>query len=234
MIERTEVRLPLPDEAATCWGLVLEARSAGNARAELSQLYFAAVYAWWRRSGHPPQAALPMAQGFLDRLVAEQLPRRGESAPGAFRARLLASLKSAAADAPRSLLYEQHHDGIAPPLPPEILEDRYLAECSDRDTPDQAFERSFGHSLVARSYARLEREAMDAGRLDDYRRLEPLLRAAAVRTPGARAEPKLPLASVLALAALRLRLRQIVEQELAGESVGDFVAVAERSTTPTR
>ena len=79
--------------AATRWSLV--AGAAERAQASLAELcvrYWFPVYAYARRSGHPPEVAQQITLSYFHHLVTQRLAQRDARAPGRFREFLLAEL----------------------------------------------------------------------------------------------------------------------------------------------
>jgi hypothetical protein len=219
----------------TRWSLVAAAkgRDAGVALAELCSRYWCAVYAFLRRCDHPPHIAQELATGFFRRLVRERLQQASPETCGRFREFVLAQLKRDLDEAWRSLRYDPDVDGVRSPLPVEILEDRFLADCNDRDTPEQAYEKSFSHAVIARSFERLRAEAERNGRLPIYRKIEPFLRLEPSEGEAEKvsvASGLRPLAALLALRSLRQRLREVVNEEI-GDTVADLADVGHEMRT---
>jgi RNA polymerase sigma-70 factor (ECF subfamily) len=214
------------DHDRTRWSLVAAAgREAGPALTELCARYWCAAYAFIRRHGHPPHVAQELTTGFFRRLLHEHLQRIDARSCDRFRDYLLAALRRSMEDAWRSLRHDPAAEGVRPPLPVEILEDRFLAECGEHATPEQAFERSFAHAVVARSFSRLRAEAEQAKRLELYAQVEPFLHAEPAESDAsdvAAATGLGALAALLTLRSLRQRLRELVNDEIA-QAVGDEV-----------
>lgn len=214
-----------PADDATRWSLVAAAKgpAAAVALTELCARYWCAAYAFMRRNGHPPHVAQELTTGFFRRLVHEHLDKLDPQRCGRFREYLLQALNRAMADAWRSLRFDPEAQGIRPPLPVEILEDRFLAECGDHDTPEQAFENSFAQTVVLRAFARLREETGNAGRTALYERVEPFLHDEPRESDAALVAAATGLgafAAMLTLRSLRQRLRELVNAEIV-QVVGD-------------
>lgn len=228
---RPEARPAPPPRGAgdTRWSLVLAAgeRRAGAALEELCARYWCAAYAYVRRVGSPPAVAQATTAAFFHWLVGAELRAARPGEGRRFRDFLLARLHAAHADAWRDV----HGAGAAtiqPPLPLEILEDRYLAEVHDSDTPALAYTRSFSHAVVTRSFERLRAEALSRGRLAIFEGLAPFLRTQARSDEIARAAAATGLThagATFALRGLRQRLREIVAEEVA-DTLADPAAAA--------
>jgi hypothetical protein len=220
---------PAPGAGDTRWSLVLAAgeRRAGAALEELCARYWCAAYAYVRRVGSPPAVAQSTTAAFFNWLVRAELRDARPGEGRRFRDFLLARLHAAHADGWR----EVHGAGAAtiqPPLPVEILEDRYLAEVHDSDPPAQAFTRSFSNVVVMRSFERLRAEAQARDRLAIHDGLAPFLRNEAGPEEIARAAAATGLTqagAMFALRGLRQRLREIVAEEVA-DTLADPAAAA--------
>lgn len=215
---------PKPDPAParantdTRWSLVLAARSShAAALSELCRCYWGAAYAYIRRAGQPPALAHDLTAAFFAHLSADALRGLRPGAGVRFRDVLLARLAEAHADRWRALRQMRPDPALAPPWPAEMVEDRYLAEVGDHDSPETAFERGWSQALVARCFERLREEAIARDRLAMYERLLPFLRGEPC-TDDARAAAAsglTPAATAFALRSLRLRLREILAEETA-------------------
>jgi RNA polymerase sigma-70 factor (ECF subfamily) len=219
------VAIRAPADDATRWSLVAAARgpAATIALTELCARYWSAAYAFMRRHGHPPHVAQELTSGFFRRLVHEHLDKLDPQHCGRFREYLLKALQRAIVDAWRSLRHDPEAEGIRSPLPVEVLEDRFLAECADHETPEQAYEHSFAQTLVLRAFARLRDEAARAGRGALYAQVEPFLHREPAESDGsvlAAATGLGPFAAMLTLRSLRQRLRELVNAEIV-QVVGD-------------
>ncbi len=219
---RPEARPAPPPRAAgdTRWSLVLAAgqRSAPAALNELCERYWCAAYAYIRRAGSPPAVAQGITAAFFGWLVRDELRAARPGEGRRFRDFLLARLHAAHHDGWREVHAAANAAAIQPPLPVEILEDRYLAEVHDSDTPAQACLRSFSHALVVRSFERLRAEAQARDRLAIYEGLAPFLRTQARADEVAQAAVATGLTqagAMFALRGLRQRLREIVAEEVA-------------------
>lgn len=218
----------------TRWSMVAGA-AAGRRESlvDLCQQYWYPAYAYVRRCGHAPAESNAIVRAFLGLLVGERLDGIEAGSCGRFREYLRGELS-------RYLAQGRHRGaatpvaiGLTAPVPAEVMEDRYLGEASDKDTPESAFERAFAHDVIGRAFERLEGEARQAGRADMYQALESYL--AAEPPPGeyerlANLLGTRPLALVIALKRMRQRFRELVNQELAETVSSEEDLAAERQT----
>ena len=214
--------------ARTRWSIVMleagqESADARDALSELAQRYQYPVYAYLRRSGHPPEVALDLTRGAVRWLLRPDSPKREPTTAGHYRHFLLERVQSFL----RGEWSEVAEDD-SPALDvatPTDLEARYQRDQFASASPEQAFQRCFALVVLHRSLRRLRNEAAQTGHLDMYEALEPYL---ARDPPPGQYEPIgtslriRQVTLVLALKRLRQRLR-----ELAAEELSDTVSTAD-------
>jgi RNA polymerase sigma-70 factor (ECF subfamily) len=207
-----------PAFAATRWSLV--AAAADRAQASLAELcvrYWFPVYAYARRSGHPPEAAQQVTLAFFHHLVTQRLAKVEQRAPGRFREFLLAEIDRFLAETWDGAPVARPAEGLASPLPMALLESRHQRESLGAGSAAAAFQRGFALEVIARALDRLRREAAQAGRESMYEGLQPWL---AVEPPAGEYEALAqrldirPLSLVIALKRLRQRFRELADEEL--------------------
>lgn len=205
--------------AGTNWSLVTRV-GADDAAAHASLLtlclrYWYPVFAYLRRSGHAPERAYALAQGFFQDLLRRDSAASSTSAPryGRFRLFLQAELH-------RFLSVD--HDPAGPPVAlagPSLqeLETRHRAEQAPERSPEEMLRRGFAVEILAAAHRRLHREATEAGHGSMFEALERFL--VAEPRPGdydavAQALAVRPLFVSLAVQRLRQRFRELVDHEL--------------------
>ncbi len=164
--------------ASTRWSLVRRAERgrdpepARAALAELCRAYWRPLYAWLRRDGHPPDAALDLVQGFVaDLLEREHL---GGAVEGRFRNYLLGALRHHVANVRRSANALRRGGGLER-IDAEAGE-RLLAQVeSAAPSPDEAFDRAYALALLERSVTALQREFDLRGQTERFAVIRPLL-----------------------------------------------------------
>ena len=189
--------------------------SARGALAELSVRYRYPVYAYLRRSGHPPASVRLLTEHFLSELTADLPQGNTTSASGQFRAFLLVRLHAFLIKPPQA-------DVSADAMAGDELETRYLNDRLGTVTPEQAFHLCYARELLQRARTQLKKEAIQAGRDALYAALEPYL--AMEPEPGrlaliASAQDASASLVAIALRRLRQRFRELVDEELV-ETVG--------------
>ncbi len=159
-------------------------RAAGDTRtavaraavAELCETYWYPLYAYVRRSGHTPEDAADLVQGFLLSLWERRDFDDLEADRGRFRAFLLGALKHFVSN-------RRVHDragkrgGGEPTLSLEFLdaEQCYQAEPATTDTPESAFERQWATRLLAEVFAEIRTEWAARGKTAEFERLKEIL-----------------------------------------------------------
>lgn len=221
----------LAEFTCTRWSIVQRLQGtradADAALVELGVRYWYPVYAYVRRSGHPPELAQDITQAFLQQTAAD-LHASADPPPGRFREWLLVRLKLfLAGDWQRPV--GSARLPRAPPLPE--LEGRQRNELAADDSPEQAYRRSFALEVLSPGLNCLRAEARQTGHSDMFEVLEPFLTHepapgqfdALGRTLAIR-----PLTLVVALKRLRQRFRELVRAELADTVVSVDDLAAER------
>ena len=209
--------------ASTQWSLVLAARDAepGQARAALSALcstYWRPLYLYVRRSGHSPEDAQDLTQGFFAHLLEKEALQHVDPAVGKFRAFLLASMKHYLANE-RRREQTQKRGGAASVVG---LEEMTLAETSGAAadaslTPERLYERNWALALLARAAARLEAEFTAAGKGRIFECLKPYLTGdREMRYAEAAARLEISEVTVrVAVHRMRGRFRDVLQEEVA-------------------
>src|SRR6516225_2702057 len=165
----------------THWSLVVAAggRAGPDARdalAELCAAYWYPVYAFIRRKGHGPDAALDLTQDYFARLLEKGTVAAADPVRGRFRSFLLADCTFFLADR-RDRDRARRRGGGRPVLSIDArdAEGRFLREPSHDRTPERLFERDWALALIARAFDSLERHYAETGRSELFRRLRPLV-----------------------------------------------------------
>jgi RNA polymerase sigma-70 factor (ECF subfamily) len=223
----------MSDFAATRWSLV--AAAADRAQASLAELcvrYWFPVYAYVRRSGHPPETAQQVTLAFFHHLVSKRLARIEQSATGRFREYLLTEIDHFLATTWDGVPVSRPAEGLAAPLPLALLESRHQNESLGTGSATAAFQRGFALQVIARALERLRREAAQAGREAMFEGLQPWL---ANEPPAgeyealARRLDARPLSLVIALR----RLRRLTEKR-AKSRKGSTTDPASQNARPSR
>ena len=180
----------------TRWSLVADLQQPQCAQSRLDELcirYWAPVQAFFASRGCDADTATRMTRGFFDHLVNEGVARAGDH--GSFRMFLLHELE-------RYLVRSGPGDD-SPALP---------------DTGERALRHGFAVEVIAGSMQRLRDEAVEAGRLPVFERLQRYLSSEGSSRDyrsDANALGVHPLFVAMAVQRLRQRFRHLVNDELA-------------------
>ena len=212
----------------TRWSLILRLRgpdiegSADLALNELCRIYWQPLYAYLRRSGHDPEPAKDVVQGFLVQLLANKGFARPSPPEGRFRHFLLGSLRNYLVSEARKQAAIKRGGGVdMVPLDVELAEAVFETQAAEPLSPEAAFDRQWAQTVWTQALRRLREEQHARGKAQLFDLLKPCLAeeprqnhaavAAATGLSGA--------AVALALHRLRRRLRELVIEELA-QTVG--------------
>lgn len=225
--------------ASTSWSIVLNAAegTSPQAREALERLcstYWFPLYARVRRRGHGPEDACDLTQEFFLSLLRRRSLTRVAAEKGRFRTFLLTSLGYFLADASDRKCAARRGGG-QPLIELDALkaEERYAAEPADQETPDKAFDRRWAMALMERAMARLEKEQVAGGRVDQFARLRVFLGCEpgpGEYEPLAAAWGVTANAVAAAVRRLRLRLRELAIAEAAETVTSPAEAEAELRT----
>jgi hypothetical protein len=147
-----------------------EARAA---LAELCGAYWYPIYAFIRRKGHDPDAALDLAQDYFTRVLETGVLGSADHRLGRFRAFLRTDCGF--------FLSHQHEQRralkrgggrTASPIDARDAEGRYLREPVDAMTPERLFDQTWAFNLLDDVLKQLAREYADTGRAAQFKILE--------------------------------------------------------------
>jgi RNA polymerase sigma-70 factor (ECF subfamily) len=212
----------------TRWSLIAAAahETPAHARPALEQLcraYRPPVLAYIRRSGHDAGDAEDLVQAFFLRFLERGWYTDADPRRGRFRSLLLASL--------RHFLADEHAREVAAKRGGGVRHDDEDIEQLQAvgETPEQAFDRAWLGTVLARAMARLQREWMMAGKQSQFAQLAPML----VERPDKDAVAEVAGTSgrrgntvSVQVHRMRKRLRQLVRLELM-QTVGNREALEE-------
>ncbi len=162
--------------ATTQWSLVLAARDGTDSEARLAlealcEAYWYPLYAHVRRRGHSADEAPDLTQAFFADLLGRDFLGRVDQSRGRFRSFLLASLEHfLSRERDKAYTLKKGGGRVALSLDTREAEDRYQHEPEDQLTPDRAFERRWGLTVLERTMERLRAEASgQSERFDRFR-----------------------------------------------------------------
>jgi len=210
--------------ATTHWSVVqlagnLASSAAGNALEKLCRSYWFPVYAFVRRQGVSPHDAQDLTQEFFCRLLRKNTFADADPAKGRFRSFLLGALKHFLSDEWDKARAEKrggHHKIFSlDALEPEA---RYALEPANDLTPERAFDRRWGLTLLEGALRRLREEFATADKARHFEHLKAFLTQDA--GPGGYDEvaallETTPQAIAVSVHRLRQRYRDAVRAEVA-------------------
>ena len=155
---------------ATHWSVVLAAGGAPSPQADLAleqlcRTYWYPLYAYVRRSGHPPPDAQDLTQEFFARLIAKHYLSAVDPERGRFRWFLLSAVKRFLINQ-RERATAAKRGGTSPHIPFDHreAEERYRLDAADHGSPDKLFDRAWATNLIQATYQRLEEEQVLEGK----------------------------------------------------------------------
>lgn len=204
--------------ATTRWSLIFAARNPGKAHCaleEICQAYRAPVLAYVRRHGYSRSDAEDLTQEFFARFLEGRWDEGADPARGRFRAFLLVAIRRFLISADLAAHAAKRGGGACRTATEDELE---RLQAPDRESPEQVFQRTWAMTILDRSYARLQDEAGRAGRLGLFEQLSPYLSERPAADDYQRMSDEVglrPNTIAVAVHRLRVRLRELVREELA-------------------
>jgi len=213
----------------THWSVVLSAQGpdspdAAVALENLCRTYWAALYAYVRREGHPPADAEDLTQAFFARFLEKRFLQEVDRRKGKFRSFLLKTLHHFLVDEWRHAQAEKQ-GGSCPVISinAQEWETRYGHELASDLTPAKLFERRWAMTLFDQALRRLGEECVRAGKGRQFDLLKEFLSSPSNEGAYAEAAKKLGLSErAVAVQVHRLRRRygELVREEVAHTVAG--------------
>jgi RNA polymerase sigma-70 factor (ECF subfamily) len=144
---------------STMWPQVLRAGEhpaphASEALEALCRNYWAPLYAYLRRTGHPPHEAQDLVQGFFASLIKGGDLKAAAPEKGRFRSFLLGTLKHFLSDERKRAAAQKGGGGQAPVSLDELEQEAIaLTVAAGRAEPETAYDRQWAFLLVCRARA---------------------------------------------------------------------------------
>ena len=216
--------------ATTHWSVVLAAgrpKSASYRQAleTLCQTYWFPLYAYLRRHGCNSHQAQDYTQAFFTALLAKGGLGLADPKRGKFRSFLLASLKHFLSNERARARAKKRGGGRkALSLDFENAESRYALEPRDDLSPEKLFERSWALTVLDRTMARLQAEAISTNKQKLFERLKFCLTADEGSAPYSDVADDLDMtesAVRVAVHRLRKRYRELLRDEIAQTVTSD-------------
>lgn len=214
---------------STRWTLVLAAAGEGatpsqshEALSELCRIYWRPVYLFLRRTGHAPDDAQDLTQGFFADLIETRSYARADREKGRFRSFLLGALKHFVADErAKQQTLKRGGDKHFEPLEESVLRDAEAQVSSaSQASPDAIYERGWAAALLRQTFGRLLEECSMTGKSALYESLKSYVAIDNESTVPYRelsAQLRRPASTLRSdLTRLRARYRAILREEVAG------------------
>ena len=206
----------------TRWSVVLAATQpnwpeSAAALETICRAYWHPLYAYVRRSGHPPHDAQDLTQEFFRRLLEKQWLQDADREKGRLRTFLILALKHFLANEwRRASTQKRGGDHPHVPLDTALTESSLTADATL--SPEQTFDRQWALTLLDLSLKKLQAEFAAAGKAGDFDKLKSCLMAehgaidysATARQLGINSG-----AARVAVHRLRKRFRQLYREEIA-------------------
>ena len=210
--------------ATTHWSTVLAAGESASVESSaalerLCQTYWYPLYAFVRRKGHPPEDAQDLTQAFFEQFIEKRFLKGVAAERGRFRTFLLTALTHFLANQWDRVKAAKRGGGFQLiSLDSSILEDRYLADTSNEESPQQHFDRLWADAVMDRALVLLEQEHAAAGKAVQFEALADFLSRPPDEGEYATVGERLGLNShavAVAVSRLRDRYRALIRVEIA-------------------
>jgi RNA polymerase sigma factor (sigma-70 family) len=216
--------------ATTHWSVVLAAASPSSPNYEqalntLCQTYWFPLYAYLRRRGCDRHQAEDYTQAFFARLLEKHSLRLADPKQGKFRSFLLAALKNFVAnELARARAQKRGGNRRIVSLDIQDAESRYAVGPADQLSPEQLFDRSWALTVLERTMARLQDEAVGRNKQKLFEHVKTYLTAEKSSAPYRDAASDLGMtegAVKVAVHRLRKRYRELLRDEIAQTVAGE-------------
>lgn len=210
--------------APTRWSLVAAAAErdspAGREAVEaVCRASWLPLYAFARRSGHSPEVAEDLVQGFFAVLLEKRYLAQADRERGRFRTFLLASFRHHAAKERERAQAQKRGGGVRVLALDRVQgESLYLASPSVGQSPEQLYERRWALAVLERALGDLRASYGTGGRSEVFEALCPYLAGGGPLQPLAEVGERLGLtegATKVALHRLRGRYRDVLRAAIA-------------------
>ncbi|MEM6469187.1 MAG: sigma-70 family RNA polymerase sigma factor [Planctomycetota bacterium] len=217
--------------ATTHWTEIFSASendsAARDALDRLCERYWYPLYAFLRRSGHPPDRAEDYVQDFFEELIRRRSWSSADPSRGRFRTFLLAACQNHVRKLHRSEQALKRGGGKTMlSFSLESGETRFEAEPAIEDDPSKAFDRQWAMHLIETALARLADEMHDSGRGDRFEVFKPFFAPGADPPSYAKVAEKLDISEgnvKVAVHRLRRKFADYLRDEVAATVPNDEI-----------
>ena len=153
-----------------------QAQGGQSALAELCRLYWYPLYVFARLSGHSPEGAQDLMQGFFLHLLEHRAPAGVNRLKGKFRSFLLASLQSYLSDElDRARCHKRGGNEEFVHLDAEDAEERYRLEPVEFLTAEKIFDARWAMTVLGEAMNQLRQEYANEGKASTFETLKVFL-----------------------------------------------------------
>src|SRR5580693_9165626 len=153
-----------------------QAQGGQSALAELCRLYWYPLYVFARLSGHSPNDAQDLIQGFFLHLLEHRAPADVDRLKGKFRSFLLASLQNYLSDEiARTGCLKRGGNEEFVHLDAEDAEERYRLEPVEFLTAEKIFDARWAMTVLGEALKQLRQEYATAGKTSTFEALKAFL-----------------------------------------------------------
>jgi RNA polymerase sigma factor (sigma-70 family) len=218
--------------ATTHWSVVVAAGDSASPKAQealeaLCRRYWYPLYAYARRTGHSPEDAQDLTQGFFEHLLKSRLVASADAAKGRFRSFLLQCFRNfmGAEHAKATRQKRGGHQSLLS-LDAAGAEARFVGEPADPHRPEQLYERNWALAVLDEALLQVQQEFATSGRERAFEVLRPHLQGEDEDLSYAASARKLA-TSEAALRVMVYRLRRRYREILNGVVLGTVDSPAE-------
>lgn len=163
----------------TRWSLVLQSQGqderAKRALEELCAAYWFPLYAWSRRCGASPSDAEDYVQGFFVQVLEKQLFAAANPELGKLRTFMLTAFRRHVNDEQRKESRLKRGGGLIISFDAAEAEAWYEVEQIEGESADHMFDRQWALTVLDQAMAKLEQQAEERGKADEFDRMRPFL-----------------------------------------------------------
>ena len=153
-----------------------QAQGGQSALAELCRLYWYPLYVFARLSGHSPEGAQDLMQGFFLHLLEHRAPAGVNRLKGKFRSFLLASLQNYLSDElDRARCLKRGGNEEFVHLDAEDAEERYRLEPVEFLTAEKIFDARWAMTVLGEAMNQLRQEYANEGKASTFETLKVFL-----------------------------------------------------------
>src|ERR1700675_631347 len=153
-----------------------QAQGGESALAELCRVYWYPLYVFARLSGHSPNDAQDLIQGFFLHLLEHRVPTGVDRLKGKFRSFLLASLQNYLSDElERARCHKRGGTEEFVHLDAEDAEERYRLEPVEFLTAEKIFDARWATTVLGEAMNQLRQEYANEGKASTFEKLKVFL-----------------------------------------------------------